>query len=190
MNVELKLCGYESAHIMANLWALYCHDLSEFDGTRPNRHGVLIEEDSAKSLGAYATGLVNWWKDPEALFPYLIYADGRPVGFNLVASRSRLPDEIDADFVVHEFFVMHAVRGKAVAEQATVKGFELHRGRWQIVTYPNHARAIAFWKRVIHRYSNGQYSVEEMDHPWGRKVAFTFVNTQGELAPSDPVPGV
>ncbi|MEM6411834.1 MAG: hypothetical protein AAF683_09910, partial [Pseudomonadota bacterium] len=95
---------------------------------------------------------------------------------NLVAARSRLPKTIQADFVVHEFFVLHAYRGKGVGEKAVVDGFVKHRGKWEIVTYPNHVRAIAFWRRVIARYSRTEYSENEMDHPWGRKIVFSFEN--------------
>lgn len=40
--------------------------------------------------------------------------DGAPAGFNMIAARSRLlPQGIDADFVVHEFCVLHPYRGGA-----------------------------------------------------------------------------
>ena len=111
------------------------------------------------------------------LFPYLIRANGCPAGFNLVADRSRLPEGIDADFVVHEFFVVHRYRSSGVAVQAAIDGFERHRGRWQIVTYPSNARGIAFWRKVFHGYANARNCTEdEIDHPWGRKVAFNFDN--------------
>ena len=64
-----------------------------------------------------------WWREPESLFPYIILVDGYPARFNLVAARSRLPDGIEADFMVHEFFVLHGYRGKGVAERAAIEGF-------------------------------------------------------------------
>ena len=91
------------------------------------------------------------------LFPYLILVDGCPAGLNMVAARSRLPQEIDADFVVHGFFVLHAFRGKGVAERAATEGFDRHRGKWEVVTYPTHARSIAFWRRVVSSYRPGGY---------------------------------
>ena len=100
-------------------------------------------------MDEHAESLNPWWRDPTSLFPYLIVVDGLPVGFNLIAARSRLPNGIQADFAVHEFFVIHAFRGRSVAEQAAIEGFNRHKGKWEVVTYPTHLRAIAFWRRVV-----------------------------------------
>ena len=176
MNIELKLSSHEDAHIIKNFWPLYQHDVSEFDGSTPNRHGLFGVDDGVRTLAEHAETLNAWWADPQSLFPYLIVVDGCPAGFNLIASRARLPREIDADFVVHEFFILHPYRGTSVGEQAAVQGFTRHRGKWEIVTYPNHPRSIAFWRRVIKSYSGNQYTEHEADHPWGRKVVFSFEN--------------
>ena len=176
MPPTLKLTDARDAHIIKNLWPLYQHDVSEFDGALPNRHGLFGAEGGVATLTEHAAQLDAWWKDPTALFPYLIHADGQPAGFNLIAGRRRLPDKIEADFVVHEFFVLHPWRGKGLAEKAAIEGFALHQGRWEVVTYPNHPRSIAFWRRVINRASEGKFSENEMDHPWGRKVVFRFSN--------------
>jgi predicted acetyltransferase len=121
--------------------------------------------------------LDSWWQDLKSLFPYLILVDGSPAGFNLVAAKPRLPQGIEADFVVHEFFVLHVYRGSSVTEQAAVQGFNQHRGTWEVVTYPTHLRAITFWRKVISQYTSTQFLEAEVDHPWGRKVAFHFNNT-------------
>lgn len=160
-----------------NLWHLYQHDVSEFDGTVPNRHGIFSDNNDTMTLDEHAESLNPWWKDPMSLFPYLIVVDGLPVGFNLIAARSRLPNGIQADFAVHEFFVIHPFRGSSVAEHAAIEGFDRHKGKWEVVTYPNHLRAIAFWRRVVSRYMSMHFLEEEIDHPWGRRVSFRFNNT-------------
>ncbi|MEM9818726.1 MAG: hypothetical protein AAF827_20275 [Cyanobacteria bacterium P01_D01_bin.6] len=179
MNVELKLSNDEDAYIIQNLWPLYRHDVSEFDASFvSNRHGLFDRDDQVLTLAKHTKAETSrWWTKPGWLFPYLILADGRPAGFNLIAAQSCLPDGIDADFVVNEFFVLHAFRGKGIAERAAVEGFEQHRGQWEVVTWPTHARAIAFWRRVISHYVSNRYSESEIDHPWGRRVAFSFDNT-------------
>ena len=175
MNVEIRRGGEEEARIVANLWPLYQHDVSAFDGARPNRHGI-FGSDATTTLADHAASLDPWWADPEALFPYLIVVDGAPAGFDLIAARPRLPPGIDADFVVHEFFVLHAYRGTPVAERAAKLGFDRHRGRWEVATYPTHAQGIAFWRRVIGATTSMRFSEGEVDHPWGRRVAFRFDN--------------
>ena len=180
MRVELRLSSGEDAHIIKNLWPLYQHDVSEFDpGLVPNRHGIFGADDGVTTLAEHAEAQDPWWRDPASLFPYLILADGIPAGFDLVAAQPRLPAGIDADFMVHEFFVLHAYRGKGVAARAALEGFDRHRGRWEIVTWPAHARAIAFWRRMVGSYAANGHSEEEVDHPWGRRVAFRFDNSGG-----------
>lgn len=131
-----------------------------------------------KTLAEHGASLDPWWTDPEALFPYLIREGGRPAGFNLIAARPRLGAGIDADFVVHEFFVLHAYRRKGVAERAAIHGFDRHRGTWEVVTYPTHRRGIAFWRRVLEHYRPGEFSEREKDHPWGPRVVFQFENAE------------
>jgi aminoglycoside 6'-N-acetyltransferase I len=176
MDVEIRLSTEGDAHIIKNLWPPYQHAVSAFDGAVPNRHGIFGADDDTVTLAQHAASLDAWWRDPDALFPYLILVDGAPAGFNLIAARSRLPAGIQADFAVHEFFVLHAYRGGPAAERAAVDGFDRHRGAWEVVTYPAHGRGIAFWRRTIGRYTSNRYAEAEIDHPWGRRVAFHFDN--------------
>ena len=176
MNIELKLSSDKDAHIIQNLWPLYQHDISEFDGSKPNRHALFGVDDTVSTLAQHAESLRAWWLDPQSLFPYLILVDGHPAGFNLIAARPRLPQAINADFVVHEFFILHAYRAKGVGEQAAIQGFSRHRGQWEVVTYPTQVRAIAFWRRVLTNYTGEGYSENLANHPWGRKVVFRFEN--------------
>ncbi len=167
MEIELRLSTAEDAHVIKNLWPLYQHEVSEFDSSKPNPHGLFGADDKVSSLAEHIEGQEPWWREPEVLFPYLIFVDGRPAGFNLVAVGARLPEGMGADFVVHEFFVLHAYRGSGVAEQAAHAGFERHKGKWEIVTYPSHARAIAFWRRVVLAQSPSAL-IEAALNPWRR----------------------
>jgi len=178
VNIEVKLSGAEDAHVIKNLWPLYQHDVSAHEPSLvPNRHGLFGVDDSVTTLAKHADAQEAWWRDPKSLFPYLVRVDGSPAGFNLVAARPRIPDGIEADFIVHEFFVLNAWRGKGVAERAALEGFDLHRGRWEVVTWPTHARAIAFWRRVVGSFVSTRHSETQVDHPWGRRVAWTFDNS-------------
>lgn len=176
MNVELRLSTAQDGQVIKNLWPLYQHDLSEFDGARPNRHGIFNDDETITTFAGHLDTLDAWWQDPRSLFPYLITVDGAPAGFDLIAARPRLPAGIPADLVVHEFFLLHAYRGGPVAERAAVEGFERHRGKWEVVTNVPNRRAIGFWRRVIRGYTAAQFSEGEIDHPWGRRVAFRFDN--------------
>jgi predicted acetyltransferase len=172
MKIELKLSGAEDAHIIKNLWPLYQHETSEFELLKPNSHGVFGVEDSVKTLSEHGPG--PWWADSEALFPYLILVDGAPAGFNLIAGKPRLWKGAQGDYCVEEFFVLHAYRGLEVAERAATLGFQAHRGLWEVFTWPNNPRAIAFWRRVIGGYTSMKHTQGEIDYPSGRRISFHF----------------
>lgn len=174
MPFDFKLSGVDDAYIIKNLWPLYVHDLARFERSLPNRHGLVDCDEAITSLAEQGEAMSAWWRNPEALFPYLIFVDDRPAGFNLIATHPCLPKEIEADFVVHEFFVLPAYRGKGVAEQAAAAGFERHGPGWEVVTYPDNPRAGAFWRKAIKNYTSGEFSETEGDHVWGRKTIFTF----------------
>lgn len=176
MKIQLELQAPGST-ALGNLWPLYVYDVSDFDPKDPNRHGVLGEDDDIRTIAEQSRRQDAWFSDPEALFPYIITVNGKPAGFNLIATRGRISPGIDADFVVHEFFVLRAFRGQGVGERAARDGFALHRGRWEVATYPTHARAVSFWRGVLRRHGV-TYSESEGDHPWGTRVAFRFDNSK------------
>jgi predicted acetyltransferase len=178
VNVVVKLSDAEDAHVIKNLWPPYQHDVAQFDASQvTNRHGLYGVEDSVTTLARHVESLDPWWREPESLFPYLILVDGYPAGFNLVSARPRHPDGIEADFLVHEFFVLHGYRGKGIAERGAIEGFDRHKGQWVTVTYPTHARAIAFWRRVVSGYASNGHTEKEVDLSWGRRVALSFDNS-------------
>ena len=179
MKVELELTDATSAVLVKNLWPLYVHEISEYNHQVPNPHGLLIDDEQVTTIADQAETQSGWWKRADSLFPYLIRANGTPAGFHLIASPPSIPPEIDADFVVHEFFLLHAFRGKGlsgqgVAEEAAVAGIERHPGRWEIVTDPQNRRAVAFWRKVVRHFTAREFTDRVIDHPWGRKVAFRF----------------
>jgi predicted acetyltransferase len=186
VTTQLRLSTGSDAHILQKLYPLYQHEISEFDADL-SRHGLFGVDDDVAALARHAEQLTPWWKHPESLFPYLIIADGEPAGFSLITGRPHITAGIEADFVVYGFFVLHAYRGSEVAEQAAIQGFERHRGRWEVVTYPAYARGIAFWRRVVGGYTAGRHVEAEGDHPWGRRVAFTFDNGR-RAPPAAPTP--
>lgn len=168
---ELLLTTVAEAGPIRNLWPLYVHDLSAYDGRAPNRHGVITTDAEATIW----SGPGDWWSKPQILFPYLVRMGGKAAGFNLIASGPHVPTK-GVDFVVHEFFLARAFRGSDVARLAAQRGIEKHRGAWEVVTYPSAARPIAFWRKTLPTCAQGEVIETEEDHPWGRKVVFRFDN--------------
>jgi len=176
LGVELELTTRETSLPIRNLYAPYRHDVAGYEHVPPNRHGVLTADDDARSWDEVLGADSAWWKQPGVLFPYLVRVDGVPAGFHLIATGAFVPTA-GVDFVVHEFFVAHAWRGKGVAATAAEAGIARHRGNWEVVTWPTAPRAIAFWRKTLPACATGEVEeTREADHPWGERVAFRFHN--------------
>lgn len=174
MIVETARFTPETAHIFHNLYPLYLHDLSEFDAAAPNEHGVL-EPAPVRTLQEQMQGHKGWLETPNSLFPFLIRADGIPAGFDLIATHPHIPKHID--YLVHEFFLLHAFRGKGVGEQAAAQVFDRFRGKWEIYAMPNNPRAQGFWRKAIVGYTGSQYQEERSPTLFGPEhVIFRFSN--------------
>ena len=168
---KLELTTSEDAHTIRNLWPLYVHDISTYDGQAPNPHGVFGAAEDVRDWN----GPGDWWSKTQFLFPYLVRVGGAAAGFNLISSGPYVTTE-GVDFVVHEFFVTHAFRGGDTAMRAAQQGIERHRGRWEVVTYPNAPGPIAFWRKTLPTCTQGDVRETEEDHALGRKVVFRFDN--------------
>lgn len=182
MEVETTLFTPDTAHIFKNLYPLYLHDLSQFDGATPNEHGVL-EPTPVRTLQEQMQGQQDWLEKPRSLFPFLIRADGVPAGFDLIATAPHIPQGVD--YLVHEFFLMHAFRSKGVGEQAACQVFDRFRGKWEVYAMPTNPRAQGFWRKTIARYTNQTFQEERGPTIFGEEhVIFRFDNTlSGTPAP-------
>lgn len=164
MRVEVRESTPETAHVIRNLYPLYLHDLSAFNGCVPNPHGIFELESTVQTLSeqgqlAYQT---TWWKKPGVLFPLLVLVDGMPAGFALVSSPPHTPPSVD--FSMEEFFIAQPYRGRGIGQQAAVDVFEKFRGRWDVAILPKNHRARRFWRDVIDRYAHSEFqSVRRVD---------------------------
>jgi aminoglycoside 6'-N-acetyltransferase I len=148
VNISLKPSNLEDASIFKNLYPLYLHDLSAFHEIIPNQHGILEPENpDVRDLVGHGEHFDYWYKHDGILFPHLIWVDDMPAGFVLV---SRAPWVIeDVDVEMREFFLLHAFRGRGIAQIAALEAFKRFPGRWGLRILPRNARAIWFWKKTV-----------------------------------------
>ncbi len=144
MNAQITAAGPEEKARVAALFELYAYDFSEMLGLDVGDDGRF----RAPPLDAY-------WTDPKQ-HAFLIRIDERLAGFALVQERSRLTGD-PAVRDVSEFFVMRKYRCHGVGERAARWLFDRYRGRWEVRQKTVNAAATAFWRRVIGRYSGGQF---------------------------------
>jgi predicted acetyltransferase len=99
---------------------------------------------------------VRWFGDPDA-HPFIILKHAEPVGFALVARDLpwlRLPT---VDYRMEDFFVARAFRRLGVGQAAVQLILSRFAGRWEITQYLRNTGAVSFWRRVVARYTGGNY---------------------------------
>jgi predicted acetyltransferase len=134
--------------VLERLWQLYRHDLSEFRGSLPDRDGMF------RTLP-----LRPFLEDDPDRRAYLFERDGGPVGFGLVGRVATGP------VLLHEFFVVRAVRGQGVGARAADALFALHPGSWEIPFQEENAVAARFWRGVVARAARGGVREERRPVP-------------------------
>ena len=175
MNIELVLADKENANIIRNIYPLYLYDLSEVYGNYPNPFGI-YEEESVRTLEEQYHIQDVWFRNPDFLFPFIIFADRKPAGFILIASGKYSPE--GTDYFVHEFFLLRPHRGKNIAEIAAKEVFDRFRGTWALYTNPTdqNRKAQTFWRKTVSTYTSGKFTTSVGKTIDGEKLIFRFTS--------------
>jgi predicted acetyltransferase len=140
--------------VLRHLIDLYAYDFSEV-------MGLDVEEDGRFKFPKVAP----YWTDPWR-HPFFIRVAGKLAGFALVHRRSRLTGA-DGINDMAEFFVMRKYRRQGVGEVAAREIFGRFPGPWEIRERAANAPAVAFWRRVVDRYTGGHFrQVDRADDAW------------------------
>ncbi len=167
MGIDVSPAMVEERPLLRHLMELYQYDFSEFDGSDIGPYG----------LYDYPY-LDHYWVEPER-FPYLVRVEGNLAGFVLVARFNYLTGQKDA-YVLAEYFIMRKYRHQGVGELVACKIFDLFPGAWQVAQINENAPAIAFWHKVIARYTHGNYQEQHLDNEyWHGPVQF-FTSSAGK----------
>jgi predicted acetyltransferase len=162
MSVEVKVIPISERErpVLRRLIDLYVYDFSEF-------MGLDVEEDGRFAFHE----LSPYWTDPWR-HPFFARVNGKLAGFVLVHDRSRLSGA-DGVHDMAEFFILRKYRRQGLGEQVAREIFDRFPGAWEIRQQPSNAGALAFWRRVIDRYTRGQFrEVVWNDQAWQGPVQF------------------
>lgn len=177
MEIKVVLAKEENKNIIKNLYPLYLHDLSEVYGNLPNEYGI-YEEEPIKTLAEQYDVQNIWFQNPEYLFPFIIMVDGKPAGFDLVATGKYAPKGLD--YYVYEFFLLRPYRGIGIAPNAAKQIFDKFYGKWGLYVAPSgkNPRAEKFWRKTISDYAHGIFEEKQGSTFDGERLIFTFNNTK------------
>ena len=146
--MSLHPLAREEYPILARLWQLYRHDLSEFRGSMPDADGWF----SAGHLPRYAE------PDPDRT-AFLIRSDGDLAGFVFLRGLTRPPR------IIAEFFVVRAARRHGLGEAAARAAFSRHPGPWEVAFQEENPAAARLWRRVIRDVTGGAFREERRAVP-------------------------
>ena len=142
MRIEVHPAARGDLPVVQNLGRFYVYDFSEYTGWTCPDDGLF----GCRGFAAY------WDDDNRSAF--VIRVDGELAGFALI-NGSGIYEGVDHD--VDEFFVLRKFRRKGVGQFVAHCLFDRFPGRWQVRQLLQNTPAIAFWRRVVQRYTAGQF---------------------------------
>ncbi|MFZ2097231.1 MAG: GNAT family N-acetyltransferase [Anaerolineales bacterium] len=170
MNIEISPANVAERPILRHLMELYLYDFSEFDDADPGPSG----------LYEYPY-LDHYWVEPERS-PFLVRLDGNLAGFVLVARYNYLTGFKD-NWVIAEFFIMRKYRHQGVGEHVTCTIFDQFPGDWQVGQINENTPATLFWRKVISRYTHGQFQEHMLNNDHWHGTVQAFVSSPSTASP-------
>jgi predicted acetyltransferase len=164
MAIEITEAALEQKPLLRNLLELYNYDFSEFDGAD-------VSEDG---LYGYPP-LEYYWNEPRR-HAFLVRVYGRLAGFVLVSAHLPVPGRGEGRSIA-EFFILRKYRRKGLGAEVARRIFDRFPGHWQVAQIAENQQATAFWRKVIDRYTGGNFAeVYVDDENWQGPVQI-FENT-------------
>jgi predicted acetyltransferase len=154
----------EEKGILKNLGELYIYEVSQYSPIDVNELGLYDDLDE----------LDTYWTN-ENRHPFFIRVDGNLAGFVLVCDERQI-EEIESNYAIDDFFVMHKYKRQGVGKYCAKYVFERFKGTWQIWFHPNNKSADKFWTNAINEYTNGAFEVKKNNAPYyDGTIGNTFV---------------
>lgn len=151
MDITLHLMSVDEKHLLIQLMELYNYEFSVYSN------------DDINEYGYYGYGHIDDYWNEEGRFPYLIRVDNKIAGFALICPHCDYRKEDDAR-CFGEFFIMLKYRRKGIGFKVATQLFDKHRGLWEVCYWKNNLPAGRFWKRVVEKYTNGNYRICEAEN--------------------------
>ena len=156
MHIQLLPAEAKDRIIVNNMAHFYAYDMSKYCGFLP---GWEIPEDGFYKGRDYSI----YWSEAKR-YPFIIRVDEELAGFVLV---NKIGTTSEVDWNMGEFFVMGKFQGKRIGASIARQVFDQFPGMWEVMCIPENRGAKVFWKKVIDKYTQGDYqeSVKECIPP-------------------------
>jgi predicted acetyltransferase len=147
--VEVTRASISEKLILRHLMQLYNYDFTEFDGVDTDEVGLFRYDY-----------LDHYWTEDKR-HPYLVRVAGKLAGFALVKANQK--DDGAPSPYMAEFFIMKKYRGRGIGQVVAFYLFDLYPGEWEVSEIAQNFPAQAFWRKIIGRYTDGQFEEEIME---------------------------
>jgi len=117
--------------------------------------------------------LDSYWQDSSS-YPYFIMFNGTVVGFVLVNDFTLVEKGARS---ISEFYIKKEFRNKGVGKLAAIKTFDLFPGKWEIRELIDNIAAQNFWRKVIGKYTNGNFKEITFDKKDYHRLVQIFDNS-------------
>lgn len=148
-DVKVEIIESEKENVLKNIVSLYLHDLSEY-----------ADDLKINSEGKFEYSGLHYYFTEKELTPFFIYWKSEIVGFVLLNSGKYVPG--DAEFSIHEIFVLKSFRGMGVAFSAVSKIAEMYQGKYRVEQLKDNLPAIRFWKSFYKKMNIDYVEKEEV----------------------------
>ncbi len=139
-------------HLLRALFELYAHDLSPFTGAD-------VDADGRFTPAHFLKG--SWSPD---FHPFLLRVNGAWTGFAWVTRGSYISPGRAMNYLMAEFFILRKYRQQGLGQRFAHHLFRRFPGVWEVGQLPLNQDAIAFWRRVIGTFTDGQYEELHVDN--------------------------
>lgn len=168
-DVRLVEADYGDKALVRNLMQFYLYEMSAFDGSSPNRHGVF----------EYPR-LDQYWTEEggeDGRVPFMIGVDGTTVDFAL-RNRWSVVEQAGTACTVAEFFVLRTWRRQGVGRAAATSLFDRFSGPWEMRELRANLPAQCFWRSVISAYTGGMlWGIDVWNDAWDGPVQTFTANS-------------
>ncbi|MFQ3546293.1 GNAT family N-acetyltransferase [Halobacillus rhizosphaerae] len=142
--IKLENVKKEEEGLLHNLMQFYIYEFSRY------KPSITLEPE-----GTYLPFDLNkYWNDP-AFQAFFITYETELAGFALVENEPAVK-------TIQEFFIMAKYSGRGFGKEAAAMLFNLYPGHWTLSQIEANYPAQAFWRKLIHRLTNGKM-VERYD---------------------------
>lgn len=156
---------------LQNLWRFYVYDMGRYCAT-------IKGWESPTDLSFVPDNLMRYFEDSDR-YAFFVRVGDELAGFVLLNKIGTGPH---VNWNIGEFFISANFQTKSIGTQVAFQLWDQFPGFWEVSIIPENTSAQQFWRKIISRYMNDQFSEEikhiDWDHRQPTRVVFGFDTSQ------------